>query len=327
MSCRCVVARHARAHRAHGRQPRGVHRPGQKGTEVGRCAVAVGGAGLQVLAQPGARIDPPQPGRHQHAVHRRGELPRPLTARAVEVLARDHRRAHGALGGVVVHRHLGCSTNTVNPAQCLFMLCSTLRAALCVPRRPARHRAARPCVARRSATRRPAPRPRRRRHRVGGLSAQSMQLVQLANLLDPLHGPGLQLGMGVGQFEEVAPLVGPAEGQHDPGMLPRVLLVGAVAIAAEVAALDAGQFGLDHAAPSAIRRARSAPPSATETPTGTSDVRPCPSVSTNTIQRVSSACQCGSLRSLSRSASSSGSNSGASARSPPVSVPADIVRP
>jgi len=72
--------------------------------------------------------------------------------------------------------------------------------------------------------------------------ARVVQEVELANPFDPGQGPFRELRMGVGQLDEITPLMGPAEGQKDRPKDSRELLVARVAITDDDPSLAGGQF-------------------------------------------------------------------------------------
>jgi hypothetical protein len=130
--------------------------------------------------------------------------------------------------------------------------------------------------------------------------------------------------MGVGQLDEITPLMGPAEGQKDRPKDSRELLVARVAITDDDPSLAGGQFCDRH-----LRRSRRVKhevnhrfgvkhpqvPAMTDLPFGLGKHHPAGFIRVPAILALQSA----------SSASSSGSNSGAKARSPPVRVPGESV--
>ena len=76
--------------------------------------------------------------------------------------------------------------------------------------------------------------------------AQRTESIQLADLVHPSQRPTRQLGMGVGQFQEVPALMGPAEREQHTRMQSGKLRVRRVPVATDHALTHAGHVAFDH---------------------------------------------------------------------------------
>ena len=234
-----------------------AHAPRQPGSAVRRRPPAVAGASPQPVQQHRVRVQPRPAQRLEHP-EQQPRRPRPVrTARAEAGAAGDHRAPQHALAGVVLHRDPRIPHEPLQP--------------LPVPQQRPQHPALRVhtgplgpvptelpaqplpgLLQRLPLLQRP---PEQLLHRLFQLLLTSpelralrlqpllpdflpppVQMKHLAEALDPLLRPGLQLRMPRARPHPVAPHMDPAVHGHDLQlrMLPDERLVGAVAVAHQV---------------------------------------------------------------------------------------------